>query len=318
MFAGFVMTFRQMGETKMIRNLLFAGVLLAAAAPALAQPAPGPSPYATLPDHPTCTRAELQATTDAYVEAQKRGDISGLPLAANAHYLENMATVERGQGLWTTRLPVANAISFHDPKRCKTFTQMIVTEGGHPYVIGTRLYLNDGKIIRVDSLVTDKGDWLFNANAYLKYSTKEDWGDVPAGQRTAPSEMMRGADAYLSSFNDKFTEVPWGTPCARLEGGAYTNRKGDPNASCNVGIPPGVLYIVNRDYLIDEDKGVINIFCRFGDSKSGMPDAHTFRYVGGKIHAVHTLSVNLGSNPSPQADDDGGMIRPPTAAAATR
>ncbi len=121
---------------------------------------------------------------------------------------------------------------------------------------------------------------------------------------------MRGADAYLSSFNDKFTEVPWGVPCARLEGGAYTNRKGDPNASCNVGIPAGVLYIVNRDYLIDPETGVINVFCRFGDSKTGMPDTHTFRYVNGKIYAVHTLSVNLTSNPSPQADDEGGMVRP--------
>ena len=207
------------------------------------------------------------------------------------------------------RSPVANAISFHDPKRCKTFTQIIVTGGGHPYVIGTRLYLNDGKVIRVDSLVTDKGDWLFNANAYLKYSTAEDWGVLPADQRTPADEMIRGADAYLSSFSDKFMDVPWGTPCARLEGGAYTNRKGDPHASCDVGIPSGVLYIVNRDYLIDEARGVINVFCRFGDSRDGMPDSHSFRFVRGKIHAVHTLSVNLGPTPSPQADDDGAIIR---------
>jgi hypothetical protein len=295
----------------MIRKLLLAGLVLGFAAPALAQPAPrAPSPYAPLPDRPTCTSAELQAATDAYVEAQRRGDISRLPLAANAHFLQNMTTVDRSAGLWNTKLPVANALSFHDAKRCKTFTQIIVT-GPTPYVIGTRLYLNDGKVIRVDSLVTHPGDWLFNANAYLKYSTQENWGDVPKDQRTSPDEMIRGADAYLSSFNDKFMDVPWGIPCARLEGGAYTNRKGDPNASCDVGIPPGVLYIVNRDYLIDEDKGVINVFCRFGDSRTGMPDSHTFRYVNGKIHAVHTLSVNLTSNPSPQADDNGGMVRPP-------
>ena len=300
----------------MIKTALLAALLLAAAGTAAAQPAPGPSPFAPLADKPTCTRAELHAATDAYVEAQRRGDISGLPLDAKAHFLENMATVDRDKGLWNTRLPVANAISFHDSRRCKTFTQIIVTEGATPYVIGTRLYLNGGKIIRVDSLVTHKGDWLFNANAYLKYSTKEDWGDIPEDQRTAPAEMMRGADAYLSSFNDKFTEVPWGTPCARLEGGAYTNRSGAPDASCNVGIPAGVLYIVNRDYLIDDEKGVINVFCRFGDSKAGMPDSHSFRYVAGKIHAVHTLSVNLTPNPSPQADDNGGMVRmaPPPAA----
>jgi len=300
----------------MIKKMLLAGLLLAAAAgTAAAQPAPGPSPFAPLPDKPSCTKAELQAATDAYVEAQRRGDISVLPLDPKAHFLQNMATVDRGAGLWNTKLPVADALSFHDPARCKTFTQIIVNQGDTPYVIGTRLYLNAGKVIRVDSLVTHKGDWLFNANAYLKYSTQENWGEVPEGQRTAPAEMIRGADAYLSSFNDKFTEVPWGTPCARLEGGAYTNRKGDPNASCNVGIPAGVLYIVNRDYLIDPDKGVINVFCRFGDSRSGMPDSHTFRYVDGKIHAVHTLSVNLTANPSPQADDNGGMVRPPNAPA---
>lgn len=290
------------------------GLVLGAAGAAQAQPAPGPSPYAPLADKPTCTSAELKAATDAYVEAQRRGDISGLPLDPKAHFLENMATVEKDKGLWNTKLPVADALSFHDAKRCKTFTQIIVTQGPTPYVIGTRLYLNGGKIIRVDSLVTHKGDWLFNANAYLTYSTKEDWSEVPASQRTAPGEMMRGADAYLSSFNDKFTDVPWGTPCARLEGGAYTNRKGDPNASCNVGIPAGVLYIVNRDYLIDEDKGVINVFCRFGDSRTGMPDSHTFRYVDGKIHAVHTLSVNLTDRPSPQAADDGSIVRPPAPA----
>ena len=36
-------------------------------------------------------------------------------------------------------------MSFHDDKRCKTFTEIIVTEGGHPYVIGTRLYLHGAR-----------------------------------------------------------------------------------------------------------------------------------------------------------------------------
>ena len=226
----------------MFRKMLLVVVLVGAAGAAAAQPAPAPSPYAALPDRPSCTGAELKAATDAYVDAQRRGDISGLPLAANAHFLENMATVERDKGLWNTRLPVADALSFHDAVRCKTFTQIIVTEGGHPYVIGTRLYLHAGKIGRVDSLVTDKGDWLFNANAYLHYSSKEDWTDLHRYQKTAPAEMIRGANAYLDSFSDKFSEVPWGIPCARLEGGAYTNRSGDPHASCEVGIPGGVLH----------------------------------------------------------------------------
>jgi hypothetical protein len=288
----------------MIKKALLAGLLGCVATPAMAQNGPPPSPYVALQDRPTCTRDELKALTTAYVEAVKKGDIAGLPLDPKAHFVENMKDVERGAGLWNTPLPVANAMSFHDDKRCKTFTEVIVTQGGTPYVIGTRLYLHQGKVLRVDSIVTKTGDWLFNANAYLKYTKQEDWGDLFKYQKTPPSEMIRGANAYLDGFADKFTDIPWGTPCARLEGGAYTNAKGDPHASCEVGLPPGVLYIVNRDYLVDEEKGVINVFCRFGSSTGG-PDSHTFRFIDGKMRAVHTLSAL----PGPQANDDGGMVR---------
>lgn len=290
----------------MIRKLILGALLTCAATPALAQNAPPPSPWAPLQDRPTCTRDELKAATTAYVEAQRTGSLAGLPLHEKARFLQNMTDVERASGLWTTALPIANAMSFHDDKRCKTFTEIIVTEGAKQYVIGTRLYLHEGKVIRVDSLVTEQGHWLFNANAYLRYTTQEDWTDLFKYQKTPPAEMMRGADAYLSAFNDKFVDIPWGTPCARLEGGAYSNRQNSPTASCEVGIPPGVLYIVNRDYLIDEEKGVINVFCRFGSSTGG-PDSHTFRFIDGKIRAVHTLTPI----PGPQADDNGAIVRPP-------
>ena len=292
-----------------MKALLFATAALCMAAPALAQNAPPPSPYAKQPDRPSCTMDQLKAATSAYVAGQKAGNLAQVPLDPKAHYLENMKTVDKSAGLWNTALPIAHDMSFHDPLRCKTFTEIIVTQGGHPYVIGTRLYMNEGKVTRVDSLVTDKGDWLFNANAYLKYTKAEDWSDLYKYQLTPPGEMVRGANAYLDGFADKFTDIPWGTPCARLEGGAYTNRTNDPHASCEVGLPAGVLYIVNRDYLIDPEKGVINIFCRFGNSESGMPDSHSFRFIDGRIREVHTLSVNMGGPPSPQANDDGAIDR---------
>ena len=293
----------------MIRKLLFAALLGCAATPALAQNGPPPSPYAPLIDRPTCTRDQLKAATAAYVEAQRTGSIAALPLHEKARFLQDMADVDRAAGLWNTALQIGNTMSFHDDKRCKTFTEIIVTEGGKPYVIGTRLYMHDGKIIRVDSLVNKPGDWLFNANAYLKYTRQEDWGPLMKYQHTPPAEMIRGANAYLDAFSDKFTDVPWGQPCARLEGGLYTNRDNKPDASCEIGIPAGVLYIVNRDYLVDEEKGVINVFCRFGNSATGGPDSHTFRYIDGKIRAVHTISVL----PGPQSDDNGAIIRPTAA-----
>ena len=288
----------------MIRTMLLAGLLACAATPALAQNAPPPSPYAPLQDRPTCTRDELKAATAAYVEAQRTGNIGALPLHEKVRFVQDMADVQRGAGLWNTALPIANAMSFHDDKRCKTFTEIIVTEGGKPYVIGTRLYLHEGKVIRVDSLVTEPGHWLFNANAFLKYTRAENWQPVHAYQRTSPSEMIRGANAYLDAFADKFTDIPWGVPCARLEGGAYTNREGKPDASCEVGVPAGLLYITHRDYLVDEEMGVVNVFCRFGGREEA-PDSHTFRYIDGKFRQIHTLTPI----PGPQANDEGGMVR---------
>jgi hypothetical protein len=221
-----------------------------------------------------------------------------------------MITIGEGDGLWNTALPIALSRSIHDSTRCKTFTEVIVTEGDHQYVVGTRLYVDDGKITRIDSLVTDAGDWLFNANAYLKYASTEDWSAPAAADHTPPIALVNGANNYLDLFSDKFVEIPWGKPCARLEGGAYTNRDNNPNASCEIGIPAGILYIVNRDYIVDEELGVINVFCRFGNSTSGMPDSHTFKMLNSKLRYVHTLSVNLNpAVPSPQADDNGNIIR---------
>ncbi|HEY1124851.1 MAG TPA: hypothetical protein VGE65_04405 [Sphingobium sp.] len=291
----------------MIRKAMFAGLVALSAAPALAQQggAAGPpsSPFAPLQDHPNCTRDELKKLTAAYVDGQKKGSLAGLPLDAKVHYLENMKDVTAEAGMWAKPLNVAHDMSVHDDKRCKTFTELVVT-GPVPYVIGTRLYVHNGKVIRVDSIVTKKGDWLFNANAYLKYASKENWEPLFKYQKTSASEMIRGANAYLDGFSDKFTDIPWGTPCARLEGGAYTNVKGDPNASCELGMPGGVLYITHRDYLVDEEKGVINVFCRFG-GRAEAPDSHTFRYIDGKFRQVHTLTPI----PGPQANDEGGMDR---------
>jgi hypothetical protein len=257
-----------------------------------------------------CTRAELQTAVDSYLAAQRSGDAGKMTLADNAVLKENMADVAKSAGLWNQSLPIALSRSFLDSTRCKTFTEVIVTEGDHQYVLGTRLYVDRGKITRVDSLVTDKGDWLFNANAYLKYSGSEDWSSPKPEARTSGQELINAANSYLDLFSDKFVKAPWGRPCARLEGGAYTNRNGDTNATCEVGIPPGVLYIVNRDYVVDEEMGVINVYCRFGNSATGMPDSHTFRLVDGKFTNVHTLSVNLNTAaPSPQADDNGAIIR---------
>jgi hypothetical protein len=286
--------------------------VLASPAAFAAQPTTGPGAVTggnftpPPPDHvPVCTRASLQAAVKSYLDAQASGDAKRIAFADKVKYLENMKDVDAGAGLWNRKLDIAFSRSIYDATRCKTFTEVVVTQGEKPYVIGTRLYVDDGKVTRIDSIVTTKGDWLFNANNTLKFAKAEDWSITPT-QRTKPEDMINGANAYLDLFADKHREAPWGQPCARLEGGMYTNAKSgnlnDPGSTCKVGIPAGVLYIVNRDYVVDEEQGVVNVFCRFGDSKTGMPDSHTFHYVSGKFRWVHTLSQSL-PRESPQVAD---------------
>ena len=244
-----------------------------------------------------CTRALLQAATDSYIEAQKAGKLEKISLDPKAKFIENMSETAREKGLWNTALPIAFHRSIYDVARCKTFTEVIVTEGGHPYVLGTRLTVKDGKVTEIDSLVTDDGDWLFNAQDYLKYSKAEDWPILPVDDRISRQDLIDAGNQYFDFvFMDKFIRAPWGTPCARLEGGAYTNTKNEYKDNCQIPAPLGNMFIVNRTYVVDEEMGAVNVFCRFGN-ETGMPDSHTFRLVNGRYRWIHTLSVNLTGKP---------------------
>jgi len=115
--------------------------------------------------------------------------------------------------------------SIYDIARCKTFAEVIVTEGGHSYVVGTRLTVDKGKVTEIDSLVTEKGDWYFDADEYLKYSKEEDWPVLHVDERVGREELINEANQYFDYiFMDMSMQPPWGIPCARLEGGcSFTN-----------------------------------------------------------------------------------------------
>ncbi|KAH6912291.1 hypothetical protein BKA70DRAFT_1423002 [Coprinopsis sp. MPI-PUGE-AT-0042] len=132
------------------------------------------------------------------------------------------------------------------------------------------------------------GDWLFNATGTQYYASRENWFVIPEADRNTRETIKAGGDAYLDLFSKPNTVVPWGTPCARLEGGIYTGR-GLPTDSCNVGVPSGV-ELVNRRYVIDEMVGAVDIFLNFGGA-NGIPDSHEFRLEKGKLRFVHTMTV---------------------------
>ena len=145
----------------------------------------------------------------------------------------------------------------------------------------------------ISNIVTDAGDWLFDAKATYEHAKAEDWSPIPEGQRMSRAQLIAAADAYLDKFSDKSVEVPWGQPCARLEGGMYIggNR---PDDSCDVGVPEGVA-MAERQYVVDEVLGAVNVQLRMGQNRR--PDSHTFRIENGKIRFIHTVT-NCGDQPN--------------------
>lgn len=247
----------------------------------------------------SCTRDGLQNAADLYIEAQTSGDISGLPLAQGVGYQENIAFADINEGIINKAMDIDHHFSLIDEDSCQTFTEVIVTDEEEPYVIGTRLRVNHGLIAEVETLWTTTGYWLFDADAYLQYSSSEDWGTIPEGERDSRGTLVKAANAYLDAFLEgKIDEVPWGFPCVRVEGGMYTGTGSDDD-SCEVGVPAGV-NIANRRFVVDETIGSVVVYCTFGagtpNGGSGAPDTHLFRVENGKLRYVHTLTHLLQAN----------------------
>jgi hypothetical protein len=226
-----------------------------------------------------CTLEALKTITDEFLAAQTSGQTTFPSLSST--YTENRKSVDIKMGILSKPMKINHARSQHDTTQCAAFSEFIVTNTAAPYVIATQLRLDDStKVSQIDTIWTSTGDWLFNVTGTYFWATREKWDPIPAAKRD-------------TLFNNKSVTVPWGSPCARLEGGAYTG-KGAATDRCDVGVPSGVP-LVNRQYVIDEEYGTVDIIMDFGGVQGqvgadGLPDSHEFRVEGGKLRFVHTLS----------------------------
>ncbi|KAI0845445.1 hypothetical protein F5Y00DRAFT_272875 [Daldinia vernicosa] len=245
-----------------------------------------------------CTRDFLIGATDKYVAAQAAGssdDVAALA-APNITYTENEVPKAINEGVLTEAVKIDHNRSIHDTVNCATFTEIIAASNPHQYVIGTRiLFNNDSKISLIESIVTDTGDWAFNATGYLYWNSQENWDPIPEDKRDSREVIQAAGDAYFNRFKNENVTVPFGVPCSRLEGGASTaplNMTGD---SCTLAGLPSTLVVTNRRYVVDEVLGVVDIYLGFPglDRTQGekpMPDSHMFRVESGKIRYIHTVS----------------------------
>ena len=276
--------------------VLAATTALAVSAPAQAQSA--------------CTRDQLQEMADSWVEAIERGSMLTMDLGEWVDYNENFVRGSLGSFLYPAR-EVNHSLALLDETTCRVFVEAVMKDAENPIVSATQFGRGFFGVGPFDNIVADEGDWLFDAEATYEYARREDWGDIPEGERASREELIAAADAYLDLFNDPTVQVPWGTPCARLEGGVYSGR-GEPTDTCNVGVPSGV-ELVNRRYIVDPVKGAVNVFLEFGESRR--PDSHTFRVENGTIRYVHTVTYcaedNCGFGPFEEMLANNPDMQPP-------
>jgi hypothetical protein len=245
-----------------------------------------------------CSRETLQQLADTYVKAQTAGDAAALPLAAGASYAENDVAMDVASGMLKGALKIDFSRSFHDTTQCATFTELVAATDPHPYVIHTRMEATeDGKVSKLESVVTDAGDWVFGAAEHLAVTKDEKWDEIPADKRDTREAIQAAADAYLNNWGNPDLAVPHGTPCSRLEGRMSTAARDPAGQTCTMGKFPQPLNVGNRRYVIDENFGAVVIFHSFPwldagiPTDPGTPASQMFRVEGGMNRYIHEVTV---------------------------
>lgn len=245
-----------------------------------------------------CNREVLKKITDTYVKAQTDGKARMLSFAKGASYAENDRIMDVGKGVLAGPLKIDFTRSFLDTTQCATFTEVVAATDPHPYVIHTRIEATrDGKVSKMESVVTDEGDWMFGAPEHLAVTRNEKWDEIPRDKRDTRAVIKAAADAYLDNWGNPALPVPHGTPCARLEGRINTGTRNPEGNSCDMGAFPQKLKVGHRRYVIDETIGAVSIFHNFPWIDAGLPTdpgtpaSQMFRIESGKTRYIHEATV---------------------------
>ena len=60
-------------------------------------------------------------------------------------------------------------------------------------------------------MVSDAGDWLFNATGTAYWNSLEKWDPIPVAERDTRDVIQAAGDAYFDRFGNVNITVPFGT-----------------------------------------------------------------------------------------------------------
>jgi hypothetical protein len=249
-----------------------------------------------------CPRDQLQGWADSWKTALEEGQMTAMALGEWTSYRENFKLSSMGIFLQKPRT-IDYSLTLLDTTSCRVLVETVVENEDGKQVMATQFGSALNGIGAFQNVVTGPDDWLFDADSFVGHAKDEDWGIVPEAERVSREALIAAADAYMDRFNDTSVEVPWGYPCTRIEGGAYTG-KGEPTDTCEVGMPDegGNIPVTDRLSVVDLDRQAVNVTSKFGSDE--MPDSHTFRLENGVLRYVHAMTHCKGIDrcgfPAPQ------------------
>jgi hypothetical protein len=231
-----------------------------------------------------CSREALRARVDAYYTALAAHDPTLLPLAEDAKYTENGATVPIGEGLWKTAGALTFKRSAIDTQQCTSVTESVIDEEGAAIVLGLRLKAERGQLIEIENIVVRSTE-RFSEPAALAASASDDWESVlPEEQQATREALSTVAELYFTKFPNGACD--FAESCKRLENGF------SPPGSCTgsgigcapeSGESPGMRV---RLIVVDAEASIGVGFAMWRDTAT---DFHMFKVREGQVQGVHAV-----------------------------
>lgn len=167
-----------------------------------------------------CDRQCLIDVMDGYITALVRHDPTAAPLSTGVKTVENLQSIEPGEGIWKSLVtgPMTFRIVVPDPVSQSVGATVMLREAEGPIEVSLRLKLSKGRIIRADHLVARNinKDYLKN----LVTPRPALLSHVPETSLMSRKAMLRIAAAYYEALTHADGSLaPFAADCVRRESG---------------------------------------------------------------------------------------------------